>query len=287
MMEDPHGEKYALLSLTKPKRVHQVHDCIAEWNLHQLGDAKAIQLTPHPGNDDIITFGKTSDTMANHYVYKTITDEQHKSECGESHTYREWSSDEPKPASRILKGLENNLADGYVRPSEPKRTPKKAAPTHNPQTHKRSLPAAGYDTDDDDEGVALAGPVPPASPAAAPQAPVAAPQPPAASLPVAAASTQVAVYSVDAVTHLSMSALKSKDEVTDAVKRERDQYKDTMERERLLLTETKDDLRAARRDLDRTRTLKESAEAQLWELKERYMTETGRVFKPSPKRRCA
>jgi hypothetical protein len=362
MMEDNHKEKYALISVNRPKRANQVLHCITDWNFHQLSDTKTIQLTPHPGNEDIITFGKTSDTMFNHYIYKKIMEEQERSLRGESSTYREWSSKPSQPhGCNTLKGLQNNISDSCFKPSEPKQKQQQAAEEESEKQAKGNPKCnlASYDTESDDNEFMCDSNVSATAGEGSPntQEPVAPPltqptareqvaateeeddedidsefgckpvesviedkledsspnvgassnaQEPPNSVPPAfnteipsVNAKQVAFFNIDEVMELSKSAVKAKDEVckskdnvckskdevckskeevTKAVVRERDQYM-------ALFTEYKTELLAARKEIERIRSLKEVADAQIQELKDRYTTATGKAFKPAPKKR--
>ena len=277
MMEDSHGEKLALISLDKPKRASQVQDCITDWNLYQLGDANAIHLTPHSGNQEIITFGKSSETMTNHYIYKMIMDEREKSLRGETSTYVEWTAE---PPSKVLKNLGNNLAEGYIKPAASKRMPQKVTPyTEEQFTVKRKRCSASVDTES--EGEDFLDVPKPADPVPKPAADQGMPDPDEPKPKVNAqpqVGKQTVVVDFEVFVDLNKTALKAKDEVC--------QSKDDANRDlRTLMAETKQELSASRKENEKLRAHNEEKDALIQQLKDRYMKDNGKLFKPLPKRR--
>jgi hypothetical protein len=131
MCEDPHQEKYVMISLLKPKRVQQVKACIDEWNRGLLLDMHKIVLSPHDYNDEIITFGKGVDTIKSHYIYKTIMAERAKASGDGPNTWSLWTLSGESPGQpRTLKMLRSDLAGGAVLTSNPKRESKKPMPLY-------------------------------------------------------------------------------------------------------------------------------------------------------------
>ena len=326
MMEDPHGEKYALITLHKPRRTQQVLPCITDWNFHQLGDAKVIQLSPHPGNDEIITFGKGMDTMANHYVYKTIMAEKEKAARGESHTYREWISADhsagPGP-SRMLKGLQNNLADGYIKPACAKRAPVKvvieasevpwdtveckgagaagATETEDPQVAPEEAvedpQAAPEDPEADPQAAEedpMAAPEDPMAaeedPAVPPEAPASGGPPPPSGGPPPPASDGPAkpmpTAEAKQVVMVEFDAVMGLAQTALKAKDEALKAKDDLYvTYKEVLGRELDQLTETRKEVGRLRALTEVTNAQYQELNNKYVAATGKPFKPAPKRR--
>jgi hypothetical protein len=88
-MQDCHGETYVVLVLHKQKRVGRVQACIDKWNLaHTLMEDK-IFLHPHPGHEPVMTFGKGTEALKSHYVYRMLLSERNKMRQDLPHTFVE------------------------------------------------------------------------------------------------------------------------------------------------------------------------------------------------------
>ena len=108
MYENTSGAMSVLLILDKQKRVNQVETCIKEWNSGQLSDARKVILSPDPGNDEILTFGRSVNMITDNYIYKKIFQERVKWHRGEPTSWRIWrASDE---AVGMMRRVEEDMA---------------------------------------------------------------------------------------------------------------------------------------------------------------------------------
>ena len=107
--EDRSGEKNVLLTLEKPNRLNQVRTCIDIFNSQQLSEARKVILSPHTGNEPILTFGKSVNMITDNYIYKKILEERAKAERGDATSWRLWrSSDED---AEMMRRNEEDIAE--------------------------------------------------------------------------------------------------------------------------------------------------------------------------------
>lgn len=273
IMEDPRGEKLAVISLHETKPARQVLECITNWNQHQPDDA--IRLTPHNGDDEIITLLTKDFPMITHPTCRMIKEEEEKARRGEQNTYWGWKAQSP---SKILKNLGNNLTEGFIQPAASKRMPKKVRSYTEEQFDvRRKRSSASVDTESEEDlgmgGVAadvVDAPVEQGMPGVDEPMPKINAQP--------QVGKQTVVMDFEAFVDLNKTALKAKDEAYQSKDDVCTLYKQYFERERTLMAET-------RKELEKLRAHNEEKNALIQELKDRYAKDNGKPFKPSPKRR--